>query len=487
MHALRSTFAAAALIAFMAIVACSGGESAPDTTTPNPLVADAGPDQSVFVGILVTLNGSKSTNANQTGLTYKWTLDKPTGSNASLSNDTSATPTLTADVEGTYEATLIVTDARQANLSSAPDSVLVTAAKSDPPPTADPGKNQDVFVNRPVTLDGSGSRASGNKQLTFDWSFKKRPTGSAATLSDPTRVNPSFTPDQSGSYVLQLIVNDGTKSSTPAEVTITAAVKPRPTADAGSPQSTKPGTPITLDGSKSTSATPDPPKFTWSLHTIPDGGKATLTNNTTKFPTFTAEVARIEPYVVQLIVNDGTDDSEPVTVNITVTADAPVANAGAANQTASVCHEVPLDGSGSTDRDGPPITLSYNWTVSPEPTNATAKLKNGATVSASFIPELPITYQATLTVKEGDLQSAPASVNVTASSIYNGGSVPNTADCMGSTCHDVGGTGGSLSKEGLKVLSVLQDKPDKHQRPNVIMLLREQIKREDFCTYFQEN
>jgi len=486
MNLFRSTYAAYLAIAFLALSACSGGDGASDPTTPDPkqsLHADAGPDQSAFVGSLVTLNGSKSTNANQTGLTYKWTLVKPTGSNATLSNDTSVTPTLTVDVEGTYEATLVVTDARQTNLSSDPDSVLVIAAKTNLPPVANAGDNRDVFVNRPVTLDGSGSRASGNKQLTFNWSFKNRPAGSASTLSNPTDEKPSFTPDQSGPYVLQLIVNDGINSSSPAEVTITAAVKPRPTADAGSPQSAKPGTPITLDGSKSKAADNGPLTFSWSLTKVPDNSNATLANADTKSPTFTAD--QLGTYVAQLVVNDGTDDSEPKAVTITISNDVPIARAGENQNDAKVCRTVTLDGSTSTDRDGPPISLSYNWTLSPEPSHDTAKLKNAATVSASFIPELAIRYQATLTVKEGELQSAPASVTVTASSTYHAGSAPDPRNCMGSSCHDVGGTGGNLSKGGLKVLSVLQNYLADHQTVNARLSTKEQ--REDFCTYFQEN
>lgn len=351
MNVLRSTHCAYLAIVFMALSACSGGEGASGTTTPGPapsLVADAGRDQSVFVGTFVTLNGSKSTNANQTGLIYAWTLVKPATSNATLSNPTSVNPTLTVDVEGTYEATLIVTDAQQTSLSSAPDTVLVTAAKSNLPPTADAGDNRDVFVDRPVSLDGSGSRASNNKQLTFNWSFKDRPAGSTSTLSNPTAEKPSFTPDTSGPYVLQLIVNDGTNSSTAAEVTITAAVKPRPTANAGPNQSATPGTLITLDGSKSSSATRGPLTFRWSL-TVPQGSTATLAKADTPSPTFTAD--QLGTYVAQLIVNDGTDDSTPATAQINVSSTLPLANAGAA-QTVSVCRTVTLNGSESRTRSG---------------------------------------------------------------------------------------------------------------------------------------
>ena len=46
--------------------------------------------------------------------------------------------------------------------------------------------------------------------LTFSWSLTSVPSGSGATLSDTTAVNPTFDIDLPGTYVVQLIVNDGT-------------------------------------------------------------------------------------------------------------------------------------------------------------------------------------------------------------------------------------------------------------------------------------
>ncbi len=450
MNLFRSTHVVYLVIAFLALSACSGGNSASDPTTPDQkqrLHADAGPDQSLSVGTFVTLNGSKSTNANQTGLTYKWTLVKPTGSNATLSNDTSVTPTLTVDVEGTYEATLVVTDARQTNLSSEPDSVQVTAAKSDPPPTADAGKHQDVFVNRPVSLDGSGSRASGNKQLTFNWSFKDRPTGSASSLSDPTKVNPSFTPDQIGGYVLQLIVNDGTKSSTAAEVTITAAVKPRPTADAGPDQSVIQNSLVTLDGSKSKAADNGPLEFSWSL-LHPDFTLTIPTDGSTKSPTFIAN--QLGTYVAQLVVTDGTIVGDAKTVKIKVSSKLPIAKT-AETISARLCQPVELDGSASTNRDGNktnPSLSSYRWTLVSDPTGI-AELTNATTVKAQFTPYLPSPsdYQVNLVVGEVvtepgkdpvELPSSPAPVTITTTTNYSNPLSRPSRYSVCDGCHRVG-------------------------------------------------
>ncbi len=93
----------------------------------SPPVADAGTDANVAVGSFVQLDGRGSYDPDGDPLNYAWTLSRPAGSAAMLSNPSSATPTFTVDVAGTYEATLVVDDGQ---LASAPDTVRVFAASS---------------------------------------------------------------------------------------------------------------------------------------------------------------------------------------------------------------------------------------------------------------------------------------------------------------------------------------------------------------------
>jgi hypothetical protein len=84
-----------------------GGGGGPVNTAP---VANAGAAQTVVTGGVVTLDGSASSDADGNNLTYAWTLARPAGSSATLSSTTAAKPTFTADVAGTYTASLVVND-----------------------------------------------------------------------------------------------------------------------------------------------------------------------------------------------------------------------------------------------------------------------------------------------------------------------------------------------------------------------------------------
>ncbi|MDP2309747.1 MAG: PKD domain-containing protein [Pseudomonadota bacterium] len=90
-------------------------------------VANAGPDQSVPVGGSVNLNGSSSSDPESDPLQFAWTLvRRPSGSVATLSSTTSATPRFTVDVAGTYEISLTVSDGTE---TSDPDTVYVNGTE----------------------------------------------------------------------------------------------------------------------------------------------------------------------------------------------------------------------------------------------------------------------------------------------------------------------------------------------------------------------
>ena len=97
-----------------------------------------------------------------------------------------------------------------------------TVRTSNAVPTANAGPDQAVPLAATVALDGSGSSdGDSGDVLTFAWSLTSVPTGSSATLSDSTAEKLTFVLDKFGTYVAQLIVNDGSVNSTADTVTIT--------------------------------------------------------------------------------------------------------------------------------------------------------------------------------------------------------------------------------------------------------------------------
>jgi RHS repeat-associated protein len=391
---------------------CDGhSTSAPSTVVITseimPPVANAGPGQTVALGSTVQLDGSGSTDPAGLALTYQWSfVSKPTGSTAALSGSTMVKPTFVADKSGNYTVQLVVTDKFA---SSTPSTVLISTQVV--PPVANAGVNQTVASGTTVHLDGSKSTDANGLPLTYLWSFVSVPSGSAATLSNPTSVQPTFVTDKVGNYVVQLVVNNGTYNSTPSQVTISDTYTP-PTANAGPNQSVQVEAIVQLDGSHSTDLQGYPLTYSWSILTTPAGSTAALSNPQAVQPAFKADL--LGNYVIQLIVNDGVASSQPSTVTISTSDVAPVANPGPA-QTVNVSTLVTLDGSASTDSDGQP--LGYSWTMTTKPAGSSVALVSPATAKPTFFADLPGTYVIQLIVNDGFLNSLPASVTISTNDV----------------------------------------------------------------------
>ena len=276
-----------------------------------------------------------------------------------------------------------------------------------------------VEVGNEVFVDGSDSSDPDGDPLIFDWSLET-PADSAVALGDTRAEAVSFTPDVAGTYTVRLRVDDGEFESSPASATImaTGQANQAPVADAGDDQSVDVGTEITLDGTASSDPDGDDLTFAWSLTQQPPTSTAELSDTTAQKPTLTPDVAG--DYVVDLVVDDGSAQSEADTVVVTANEivpqnEPPVADASASPSTVGVGQTVDLDGSASTDPDGDDAKLTYFWSVKSQPPGSNiTSIQGGATANATFRPTHEGTYEIQLEVGDEDGESATDTVSIIA-------------------------------------------------------------------------
>jgi hypothetical protein len=229
-------------------------------------------------------------------------------------------PTFVADASGNFVVQLTVNDGTQNNTNTNTNTVTIAAGSlGNLPPVANAGPNQAVNVGQTVTLNGSGSSDPEGRPLTYSWAFVSRPVGSAAVLTNPTTVNPTFVADASGNFVVRVTVNDGTQNNTNTNtntVTIAAAsTNLPPVANAGPDQTVTVADTVTLDGSASRDPEGRPLTYRWFFVSQPADSAPVLESPTVAKPTFMPVWAG--SYVVGLVVNDGVLNSTQTNVVIT--------------------------------------------------------------------------------------------------------------------------------------------------------------------------
>ena len=328
-------------IAFAALmVSCRDKGTVVDTTTNNPPVADAGPDQNLSADQEIRLDGGSSFDPDGDPMSFFWSFSHvPEGSTLSTQEDafstnhaSSSITTFVPDLMGTYIVALVVTDNKGAQ--SVADSVIISVSEGTLP-TANAGPDQNSIEDELVSLDGSASSDPLNRSLSYSWSISSAPANSTASLVDATSAVASFTPDVSGNYLVSLVVDSGFNTSHPDVMVLkVASSNPEaPTASASVTGSLSDCTNIQLDGSASSDPNEDALSYFWVLQEKPMNSTADesyFSDRTAESPTFYADVAG--EYLVSLAVNDGLEWSSPALVPLNVAErasnGAPAVNAG---------------------------------------------------------------------------------------------------------------------------------------------------------------
>src|SRR3989442_86469 len=210
-------------IAFGLLTACSEGVKAP--------LAQIAAPADVNAGSYVMLNASASQDPQGRPLTYAWSfVERPLGSNATLVDEHTATPSFLADVPGTYVLQLIVSNSVLTSTASQV-TVQVSTCAANPPAIASPllaSKNplnigETTQLTAQVTDADNESPCNLNQTLSYEWVIIQQPAGSMATLNSKRSETPSLIPDKSGDYKVRLTVTDSTGlASEPKTIIVTA-------------------------------------------------------------------------------------------------------------------------------------------------------------------------------------------------------------------------------------------------------------------------
>jgi hypothetical protein len=402
------------LIGLSLILLLSGCSDSAKTSNGNGLIrpiANGGINQLFTVNSTVQLDGSGSYDPAQGNLSYLWSIQsKPSSSQASLSSASTPFASATLDVDGEFIFQLIVNNGQ---LDS--DPVTVTYSNQNLSPVADAGASQSAHKNEAVYLDGSRSHDMNGDTLTFAWQLTSQPASSTAVLNNATTPYPSLLVDVPGEYDISLVVSDGNSDSQTATVKVTDR-NIAPLAFAGHGIVQEVNSLITLDAAGSLDADGDTLHYQWSIISAPTGSTAALSDSTDLHPTFTPDV--VGDYLLQLIADDGDDNSVPSILHIhanavgqaATTNTKPIANAsGSATVTTNT--QVLLSGTASHDVNGD--TLTYLWSVLAEPSGATSSLVDETTAAPSITPDAAGDYLIQLIVNDGTANSDPVSVTIT--------------------------------------------------------------------------
>jgi hypothetical protein len=152
----------------------------------------------------------------------------------------------------------------------------------------------------------------------------------------------------------------------------------------------------------------------FDVYTSRNGGPFALWIRTAETgATFTGAIG--DSYAFFTVAHDGAGLAElapPVPDAATrVDLDPPVADAGP-DQLVNAGAPAQLDGSGSADPDGPPITFA--WRLTTVPAGSRAALTNPTAVNPAFVPDVAGAYVAELTVTDSAGVTATDAITVTA-------------------------------------------------------------------------
>jgi gliding motility-associated-like protein len=368
--------------------------------------ANAGPDVTLNLPTNSTTIAGSGTPGTGVISSYAWT--KISGPAVTIANETTATLSLSAMVEGVYTFRLTVTNALT---ETAFDDVKVTVINSNQSPTANAGLDKTITLpTNTLIVNGAGTDSDGSI-ASYGWTKVSGPT---ATMGGATTVNLNLSNLLQGTYVFRLTVTDDDGATGTDNVTVTvnaAAVNQPPTVNAGVDKTVNlPTNSSSLTGSAS-DADGSIATYLWEKLS---GPAATLANTNLATVSITNLVAGV--YVFRITVTDNLGASASDNAQITVVAanQSPIANAGVDFAITLPTNSTSVPGSG-TDPDG--TIASYAWTQVSGPNTATLANNTTSSLSASGLIAGSYTFRLTVTDNQASTGFDDIKVTVNAAAV----------------------------------------------------------------------
>lgn len=371
-------------------------EQALIVAAPGVLTNDTDADGDLLTAVLVTgpANGALTPNAD--------------GSFVYVPN-----PNFNGTDSFTYKANDGIADSNIASVS-------ITVHPVNKAPIANAGSDQTVHPGIDVTLDGTGSYdPDENYDLTYSWNMTSKPSGSSAFLTNPNTPTPSFTVDDLGDYIIELVVTDSNGLSSSADQVLISTSNSSPVADTGEDQAIiEIGIEVILGADplrQSYDDDGDLLTYVWTMTYRPEGSNAYLSDPTSATPTFIADIHG--DYLIELVVSDPWISSEPDTVKVSFNNVAPVSVPESDPPSVIQGETVNLYGTNSYDNNKD--FLYYNWNIVSKPLNSITNINNPTNVQTSFLADVPGDYTVSLVVNDGLVNSPTETITICAISVQD--------------------------------------------------------------------
>ena len=268
------------------------------TPAPIPPGANAGGPYSSVVGSVISFDGTASSDADGTIVSYTWNFGD--GGVAS-----GPSPTHSYSVDGNFAVTLTVTD-NDGLTGSDSTTATINPAGGNTPPVAQANGPYSGTEGSAVQFSSNGSLDADGSIVSYAWNFGD---GSASATANPVHVYVA-----AGTYNVSLTVTDDAGDSTADATTATIeaiVVNAPPAADANGPYSGYVGDTIVFDGSASRDSDGTIVRYDW------DFGDGTTSADAGPAPTHV--YAATGQYTVTLTVIDDAGATGRASSSATIT------------------------------------------------------------------------------------------------------------------------------------------------------------------------